>query len=131
MAVSKPTCQCYLLHNTSFSLNCYLRTLAYDLGYSPLDTWSSHQMSVYSDKKKIIQSFTRFKEAYPAFPYANKCFTYFFQFWMHYLNNFRRKPAITRNDIAFHSQPQVIPVFCNKHGFGPPKKFVFIQPAHD
>jgi len=33
--------------------------------------------------------------------------------------------------LAFHSYPQIIPDYCNNHGFGPPKFFFrVVQPVH-
>ena len=37
-----------------------------------------------------------------------------------YLNRFRGEPAISGFDWPFTPNPQVIPVFCNRGGFGPP-----------
>ena len=38
----------------------------------------------------------------------------------HYLNSFRREPAIFQVCLAFHPYPQLIRWFCNTSRFGPP-----------
>jgi len=63
MAASKPTYLYFLEIKYSFSLNFYLRTLAYDLGCFPFDLEPSRPKSVYFLFNIYIMSFTNVKEA--------------------------------------------------------------------
>ena len=75
MAASKPTYLYFLEIKSSFTLNFYLRTLAYNLGCFPLDLEPSRPKSVYLSYNIFIISFTNVKRAYSASPSINKCFT--------------------------------------------------------
>jgi len=64
MAASKPTYLYFLEIKVSFTLNFYLRTLAYGLGCFPFDLGPSRPKSVYTSINNFIMSFTNFKGAY-------------------------------------------------------------------
>jgi len=98
MAASKPTYQKIpSIQNNPFTLNFYLRSLAYGLGCFPLDLGPSRSKSVYFflntiplivllTSKKPIKHPPKLIIALPELLQK-----------MRYLNSFRRKPAITRN----------------------------------